>query len=245
MSNQPPYPGSGEPPAPQGPPQRPPYGQPAGPPQGPPPGTPGGPPPGPPPGHPGQPPYPPPGYTQPIWQGHQAPQQVPGQQAWQTRPYGAPGGAPKSSKGLVIGLVAVLVLLLAGASVTAGLLLAGGNDNQGVAVSDLSEGDCLRSDDIAAVNEEINDIETTGCNGAHDAEVFAVLNLAQGEDLDAAGTRCVELAEEKGHSLTDLGADDLEIRPLVAGSDPQRGDEVVCFIRNKHGDILSEKIFEG
>ena len=218
MSNQPPYPGSGEPPAPQGPPQRPPYGQPAGPPQGPPPGTPGGPPPGPPPGHPGQPPYPPPGYTQPIWQGH---------------------------KGLVIGLVAVLVLLLAGASVTAGLLLAGGNDNQGVAVSDLSEGDCLRSDDIAAVNEEINDIETTGCNGAHDAEVFAVLNLAQGEDLDAAGTRCVELAEEKGHSLTDLGADDLEIRPLVAGSDPQRGDEVVCFIRNKHGDILSEKIFEG
>jgi len=180
-------------------------------------------------------------YTQPLWQGHQAPQQAPGQQAWQTQQYAA--SSPKSSKGLLIGLVALLVLLLVGAGLTAAVLFTGGDDPSSVAVSNLDEGDCITSGDLANVNGAISDIETTDCHGDHDAEVFAVLEREKGEDLTAAGTHCVEAADEKGHSLTDLQADGLEIRPLVAGDDPEEVDDLVCFIRSPEGEPLTEPTF--
>lgn len=243
----PPQPPPGYPP----PPSRPPYPQPGPPPYGQP-GPYGAPPqPGPygQPPHPyGQPPQqgnpyaqpqqPPP--TQPVWQGHQAPlQQYP-------PPYGWPGQAPvqpQRRRGLLIGLLVVLALALVGTAIVAALLLTDDSDS-GVAVKDISPGDCLVGSGLADADEEISDIETIDCGDDHDAEVFATFELAADQDLDAAGSQCVDEAADAGRTLTDLQESDLEIRPLVASDSPDEGDKVVCFIRHPDGSSLSGSEFE-
>jgi len=248
------------------PPPQPPYGQPAQPPYGqpaqPPYGQPG--PYGPPPQQPGpygppqQPnPYGPPPQqnnpyaqprqptpTQPVWQGHQAPQQqYPPQHGWPGQPpYGAPPVKSKGRKGLLLGLLVVLALALMGAAVVAALLLT--DDEGALAVEDISSGDCLVGSGLADADEEISDIEKVDCDDRHDAEVFATFELGSDQDLDAAGSQCVDEAADAGKPLEDLQTDDLEIRPLVASDSPEEGDKVVCFIRHRDGNKLSGSEFE-
>lgn len=274
MSNEPPEPGASEPGSPEDPPtrplpaqppppqQQPPQQQPC---QPPPPGYPP-PPPAPPYGQPGaygsppqqpnpygqppqqnnpyaQPPQPPP--SQPVWQGHQAPQQqYPPQQGWPGQPpYGAAPAKPKGGKGLLIGLLGVLALALVAAAVVTALILAD-DSGSAIAVKDISSGDCLVGSGLADADEEISDLETVGCNEDHDAEVFATFELGSDQDLDAAGSQCVDEAAAAGRPLEDLEGDDLEIRPLVASEEPEEGDKVVCFIRHPDGSKLSGSEFE-
>lgn len=191
------------------------------PPQGPPPGGPYGPPPG----------WQPPPPNQPIWQGHQAPQQS--AYGWQQQP-------PKKKRtGLVIGLV-VGALLVIGGAVAAALLLVSGDDEPGVlAVSELEEGMCLASDDLASGNSEVDDMTEADCGGEHDAKVFAVLEVEDGESFDDAGSRC---AEELGDDFDALRDEGIEVRPLATTDDPAKGDEVVCFLRSEDGEPLDQDV---
>lgn len=259
MSNEPPESGASEPEPPEDPPTRPlpaqtPSPQQPPPPRQPPPGYPPPPPPyaqpgphGGPPQQPGpygappQPQQPPP--SQPLWQGHLAPQQYPPQQGWPGQPqYGAAPAQPKGRKGLLIGLLIVLALGLVATAVVTALILADNSDS-GIEVKDISSGDCLVGSGLADADEEISDIEKVDCDDDHDAEVFATFELGNDQDLDAAGSQCVDEAAAAGRPLEDLEGDDLEIRPLVAGDEPEEGDKVVCFIRHPDGTKLSGSDF--
>lgn len=246
MSQPPQHPGSGEQPG-----FPPPQGQPG--PQGPPPGQP----PGQQPGQPQQPgPYgPPPGQNpygqnpysqppqphpqQPLWQGHQAPQQHP--QGWQQPQPVAPR---KGRKGWLIALLVLLVVALLAGGILGVLALTNDDADSGLEVSDIEAGDCLRSSDFEGGEASVGGIERVDCDEAHDAEVFGVIDAGDGEDLTVLGTRCVEVAEEEEHPLASLQADDLEVRPLAAGDEPAEGDPVVCFVRHKDGETLTDQIFD-
>jgi hypothetical protein len=182
--------------------------------------------------------------TQPVWQGHQAPQQQYAQQpGWPgLPPYGAPPVKQKSRKGLLIGLLTLLVLALVAAAIVVALMV---NDNgQGLAVKDISSGDCLTASGLAGADAQISEIKTVGCDKGHDAEVFATFELGSGQDLKAAGSQCVSEADSAGKPFADLAAAGLEIRPLVAKNPPDEGDEVVCFIRHRDGKKLSGSEFK-
>lgn len=252
MSNQPPYPGQqgpqgpggqgggNEPQNPYGPP--PPYGSPQPNPYGQTPANPYETPQQ-------QGPYPPQqqpgGYPQqPLWQGQQAPQQ--GFQG------GGPQGPPpakRSGKGKWIALIVVLVVLAAAAVVTA-VVLTNTDDGGGSppSVAGLEAGECIDSSDVADANEKISEIDEVACDESHDAEVFSTFELTSEEvsdfDLDAAGSKCVDLLADLGTSLDDLESDGNEVRPLVGSDDPEEGDKVVCFIRNSEGKDLSSQIVE-
>jgi hypothetical protein len=149
----------------------------------------------------------------------------------------------KSRKGWLIGLLVVLALALVGAAVVAALMLT--DESQGgVAVEDISPGVCLVGSGLADADEEISDIEQVNCDDEHDAEAFATFELGSDQDLDAAGSKCVDEATDAGRPLEDLAADDLEIRPLVASDQPEEGDMVVCFVRHQDGSKLSGSEFE-
>ena len=196
----------------------------------------------------GQPPQGPPP-NQPVWQGHQAPQQGygPGQQQWQQGPYGpGQGGQQKSRKKWLIPVIAIVAVLLVVGGIFAAMSL-GGDSASGTAVDDLGEGDCLISSDISDASDSIGDIETVDCGDDHDAEVFATYEVGADEaggdfDLDAAGSTCVDKLSDTGTTLDDLEADGNEVRPLVGSDEPSEGDQVVCFIRNSDGDKLSESV---
>jgi hypothetical protein len=191
-------------------------------------------------------PYGQPPQQQPVWQGHQAPQQQYGQtgQQWQQSQYGAPQQQKPKKKWLipVIAVVAVL-LVVGGVFLVLGLT---GSSSSGTAVDDLSEGDCLTSSDIADAKDSIGDIETVDCGDKHDAEVFATYDVSGDEaddfDMDAAGSKCVDELSGAGTSLEDLEADGNEVRPLVASDSPSEGDQVVCFVRNSDGDPLTDPV---
>ncbi len=186
--------------------------------------------------------------NQPVWQGHQAPQQgygPGGQQQWQQGQY-APGGQQKSKKKWLVPVVAIVVILLVVGGVF-GILALTGDDSSGTAVDDLSEGDCLVSSDIADASDSIGDIETVDCGDDHDAEVFATFEVGGDEaggdfDLEAAGSACVDELSGAGTTLDDLETDGNEVRPLVGSDEPSEGDQVVCFIRNSDGDQLSDSV---
>ena len=118
------------------------------------------------------------------------------------------------------------------------------DSDSGIAVKDVSPGDCLVGSGLADADEEISDLERVDCSEDHDAEVFATFELGADQDLDAAGSQCVDEAADAGRELDDLEAADLEIRPLVASDSPDEGDEVVCFIRHPDGSTLSGSEFE-
>ena len=186
--------------------------------------------------------------NQPVWQGHQAPQQgygPGGQQQWQQGQY-PPGGQQKSKKKWLVPVVAIVAILLVIGGVF-GILALTGDDSSGTAVDDLSEGDCLVSSDIADASDSIGDIETVDCGDDHDAEVFATFEVGGDEsggdfDLEAAGSACVDELSGAGTTLDDLEADGNEVRPLVGSDEPSEGDQVVCFIRNSDGDQLSDSV---
>ena len=136
----------------------------------------------------------------------------------------------------------MLALALVGAAVVAALLLADNSDS-GVAVDDISSGDCLVGSGLADADEEISDLEKVACDDDHDAEVFATFELGSDQDLAAAGSQCLDEAADAGRPLDDLEGDDLEIRPLVASDEPEEGDKVVCFIRHPDGSTLSGSEF--
>lgn len=181
---------------------------------------------------------------QPVWQGHQAPQQhYPPPQGWPGQPaYGAAPGKQKSGKGWLIALLVVLALALVAAVVVAALMLTDDSEG-GLAVENIESGYCLIGSGLGNADEEIRDIERVGCQDAHDAEVFATFELGSDEDLAAAGSRCVDEAAKAGKPLEDLAAEGLEIRPLVASDQPEEGDAVVCFIRDQDGRKLSGSEF--
>jgi len=222
---------AGPPPPPDGRPGQQPPGTQPGPQPGPPPGPPPGAPQGPPPGQPGPPPgwqAPPP--AQPVWQGHQAPQQS--AYGWQ------PPHPPKKRRtGLIVGIV-VAVLLLAGGGIAAAAVLLSG-DSDVLAVSELEEDMCLSSDDLAEGSTEVDDMTETDCAGDHDAEVFAVLEVEAGETFEEAGSRC---AEELGVEFHALREDGIEVRPLAETDEPAADDRVVCFLRNENGEPLTEEL---
>lgn len=191
-----------------------------------PPENPAGPPqrPGPPPGW----QHPPPDH--PVWQGHRAPQQSAA--GWQPQP------PRKSRTGLIVGIV-MAVLLLGGGAVTAGVLFLTGDDPDVLAVSELEEGMCLSSSDLAGSSRQVDDLKETDCSGAHDAEVFAVLEAQDGESLGEAGMRC---AAELGDDFDALSEESVEVRPLAARSELAAGDRVVCFLRSENGAPLTEEL---
>jgi hypothetical protein len=133
----------------------------------------------------------------------------------------------------------VLALALVGAAVVTALLIADDSDGGGTAVEDISPGDCLVGSGLADAEQKISGLETVGCDADHDAEVFATFELGADQDLDAAGSQCVDEAADAGRTLQDLQEADLEIRPLVASESPAEGDRVVCFIRHPDGSALS------
>lgn len=208
-----------------------------------------------------QPPQSMPPYGQPQQNPYGQPPQNPYAQPGQANPYGQPQSYPQGApqppqhgrgsgggrKKWLIPVLAVVVLAVAGGGVLAAVLLSG-DDSSGTSVADLSGGDCLTSSDIADGEADIDDITTSSCSEAHDAEVFATYELGSDEveefDIDAAGTTCVDELESAGTSLDDLTSEGHEVRPLVANDDPSEGDAVVCFIRNSDGDQLSEQIVE-
>jgi len=213
--------------------------------------SPDGPPPapgptGPPPGYgqprPPQPPYNPyaqpvgPEPTQPVWQGHQAPEQsgpdAPGQ---------PPTGTRRRRTWLIVVLM-VLFLAVVGGAVTAAVLIAEDEEDPGIAVADIEAETCLNSDGLADVGETVDTIEEVGCEDEHDAEVFATLELAAEEDIAAAGDNCVGELDDVGQTWSALDAAGIEVRPLVAGED--EGDKVVCFIRHRDGEPLTGSEFD-
>ena len=189
-----------------------------------------------------------PGQQQPVWQGHQAPQQQYGQtgQQWQQSQYGAPPQQKPRKKWLIPVIAVVAILLIVGG--VFGVLALTGNSSSGTAVDDLSEGDCLTSSDIKDANDSIGDIETVDCGDKHDAEVFATYDVSSDEaddfDMDAAGSKCVDELSGAGTTLEELEADGNEVRPLVASDSPSEGDQVVCFVRNSDGDQLTDSVLE-
>lgn len=205
--------------------QQPPQGPPAGPPPGPPPGWQPGPPPGPPPGW--QPPPP----AQPLWQGHQAPQQS--AYGWQQPP-----PPRKSRTGLVVGIVVVALLLIAG-TVAAVVLATSGDDAEVLEVSDLEQGMCLASDDLAEGNDEVDDMTLAECEDEHDAKVFAVLEVEDDQSFAEVGNRC---AEELGAQFDALRDQGIEVRPLAEESTPETGEKVACFLRHEDGEPLDQDV---
>lgn len=198
-------------------------------------------------------------YGQPQY--GQQPSQQPGQQYGQPHAQqqaqfaGPPGGQTGSSrasgskkKWLVPLLVVVLLAVIGGGGFAIWKLTGDDDSADSVAINDLAVGECLTSDDIADGKSSIDSLETTGCDGDHDAEVFAVIDLdsdtADDFDIDAAGSQCVEQLEEAGKSFDELTSENLEVRPLVESDDPAEGDQVVCFLRNSDGESLPDQIID-
>lgn len=180
------------------------------------------------------PPGPPP--SQPLWQGHQAPEQQTGGAGASPEPTGRGG-----RRWLVVTVITLLLLALVGLGAAAAIILID-DDADTVEVADMEPGDCLSSPDFRDPADEIGGIEVVDCAGEHDAEVFATLEFELDEDLDAVGSRCVDALDETGRTFQQLSDKGLEIRPLADGDEP--GDTVVCFIRSRDGAPLTGSEFE-
>jgi hypothetical protein len=96
-------------------------------------------------------------------------------------------------------------------------------------------GTCLVSPELARGSDGVTSLEAVSCVRAHDAEVFAILHLRAGEDLDAAGARCIGAAGDREFDFAALQARGLEVRPLALDPTPTTGDTVACFVRRQDG----------
>lgn len=171
---------------------------------------------------------------QPTWRGHRAPVEDPG----------APGVAaaeasdrvPRSWPALVAGVVIAV-------SVAVVFILIALEERGGSALPDISVGTCLRSADLARGETALSALSSVPCSADHDAEVFALLRLADGEDLDSSGARC--MAAAGGHDLTAAAVHEreLEVRPLALDDAPSAGDTLACFIRRQDGTPRRGTVF--
>ncbi len=172
--------------------------------------------------------------TQPVWQGHQAPEQ-----GWP----GAPGQSPAAKRGRkwLVALVVVLGLILVGGAITAAVLI-GQDDDDMITVSDIEQFDCFNSPDLGNPGGAVESLESADCDGDHDAEAFATLELDDDENLQDAGARCVDELDDVGRKWSDFDEAGIEIRPLAGGTDA--GDTIVCFIRRGDGEPLTASEFK-
>jgi hypothetical protein len=99
----------------------------------------------------------------------------------------------------------------------------------------VSVGTCLISPELASAADGVTTLDAVPCSRAHDGEVFALLKLRAGEDLDAAGVRCAGAATDRQFSFTELQERGLEVRPLALDGNPTTGDTVACFVRRQDG----------
>ena len=139
-------------------------------------------------------------------------------------------------------VLVVLFLVVAGGVVAAAFLLTDEDGDATLSVSDIEPMTCFDSPELGATGGLVESIEEADCDGDHDAEAFATLELGDDEQLADAGARCVDELDDLGVSWSGLEEAGIEVRPLVAGDD--EGDKVVCFIRDKDGDPLSGSEFE-
>jgi hypothetical protein len=102
-------------------------------------------------------------------------------------------------------------------------------------VLDLSVGDCIDSEDLAG--DSVSDVVTVPCDEPHDAEIFAELELPEGDypGIDevraAAEDFCLpELEEFVG---TPLLESDLDVYPLLPTADSWTADDdrlILCIV---------------
>lgn len=163
---------------------------------------------------------------QPPWRGHRAPVEDP-------RAPGVPAAAaadrvqrmwPALIAGAVIAVIVAVVFILIALE-----------ERGESALPDIEVGACLRSADLARGETSLASLAAVQCSTDHDAEVFALLRLGDGEDLDSSGARCVATAGERGFSAAAAGERSLEVRPLTLDDAPSAGDTVACFIRRQDG----------
>ena len=187
-------------------------------------------PPGPPPPPPyGQPPY----GQQPYGQQPQGPYPQPqyGQPGPNPYPPPAPGyyGPPpkKTRWGLIIGLGAGVLALLAIAALVGLVLLGKGT----VTATDVKEGDCLA--EIPA-SGRVMTVQTVDCNQSHAGEVYAVLTMPEGDFPGVAAieqyqNKCEpELADYSPGAMTD---DSIQMYVLYPTAETwEQGDRAVTCV---------------
>lgn len=162
---------------------------------------------------------------QPTWRGHRAPVEgVDGPAA--TRP-------KARSRTWSVALLAVVALV----AVIAGVIAAVQNASPDASprLPAVSVGTCLISPELARATDGVTTLDAVPCSRAHDGEVFAMLELRAGEDLAAAGRRCVGAATDRQFHFEELQSRGLEVRPLALDGDPTTGDPVACFVRRQDG----------
>lgn len=139
----------------------------------------------------------------------------------------------------VVGGLVVLGVLLA--TLAVGAAYAGLQVFGPVPLDELEVGACLRSRDVMTADPEVDDLWPARCEVPHDAQVVGVVELTAQDAEVWDGARASELcaaALEPGLSLSDLAADDIEVRPLAGAPDPRSGDTVACLARDATGDQL-------
>ena len=151
------------------------------------------------------------------------------------QPYGPPqGGYPypapkKSRKGLIIALVAVGVVLLGGIVAVAAIAYVVAKDK--VVATDLAVGDCLT--DIPA-STLVSLVPTVACNEPHSGEVYAVLNMPDGDypggaTIDAWQNKCPPALQS--YSPEAMADDSIGVFVLYPTADTwARGDRAITCI---------------
>lgn len=139
----------------------------------------------------------------------------------------------------VVGVLVVLGVLLA--TLAAGAAYAGLQVFGPVPLDELEVGACVRSRDVMTVDPEVDDLRPARCEAPHDTQVVGLVELSAQDAEVWDGARASELcaaALERGLSLSDLAADDIEVRPLTGPGQPEPGDTVACLARDATGDQL-------
>ena len=163
---------------------------------------------------------------QPTWRGHRAPVEDP--RAPGVPAAAAAGRAQRMWPALIVGTVIAVTVAVV-------FILIALEERGESALPDIEVGSCLRSADLARGETSLSELTAVRCSADHDAEVFALLRLADGEDLDSSGARCVAAAAERDLTAAAVRERGLEVRPLTLDDAPSAGDTVACFIRRQDG----------
>ena len=162
---------------------------------------------------------------------------------------------PRPPWGLLIGLAVVVAVLLGGAVIWLLSTISDGEDAAPVGVGgdtsvyDLRTGDCF--DDPTMFTQEIVEVESIDsvpCDQPHDAEVYAVVDLPQGDDAPFPGDEEVATAADEacfdrfeayvGVSYEDSTLDINYYLPIA--SSWAEGDRMVtCLLIDVDGDPLT------
>ena len=168
---------------------------------------------------------------QPTWRGHQAPVEDADDTTGAVR--------RRSWLALALGLV-VAVAVIAGCAALTGRLL----QEESPKLPSIVAGTCLASRDLANGSSSLHELQAVSCARAHDAEVFALRTMGEGEGLEGVGNRCLEAATDLGIGPAELTDRDLEVRPLaLTDATPTLGDPVACFVSHHDGTPLRGAVF--